>query len=247
MSKHNLAVIGWGVVGKATALALGIDNYWSRSSSTQEFEELIAKNDVIFICLPTPTKKRKQDLSAIENVLERASGIPSNPLYVVRSTVLPGVTQYLSKKYKLRMAHIPEFLTEATAYEDALNPDLIVIGCDDARDAHILREIYIDFPKVLMTDSKTAEMIKYAVNCFYATKVIYGNQIWELCDKEGICYETVRDAMYQMKWIGKNHLTIPFRGRRKLGGKCLPKDLRAFATFSKLPLLEKVVEIDNSL
>jgi UDP-glucose 6-dehydrogenase len=94
---------------------------------------------------------------------------------------------------------------------------------------------------VVLTDTVTAEFIKYAINTFYATKVLFANALYDVAENLGIEYDTVRDAMYARKWIGGNHLTVPWKGKRGINGKCLPKDLAAFATFSGHEFFEFMV------
>jgi len=138
----------------------------------------------------------------------------------------------------------PEFLTEATAHIECRLPDLLVLGGDDVclRDEVWCRFFrYVSVDNVVFTDTVTAEFIKYGINTFYATKVLFANALYDVAEKLGIEYDTVRDAMYARKWIGDNHLTVPWKGKRGINGKCLPKDLAAFATFSGHEFFEFMV------
>lgn len=248
MKLTDAVIIGYGVVGKATAKALGISYYFDLKGNNVSLEDA-SKKEYIFICLPTPTINGKCFTADIEKVVKKISQHRGKGnVIVIRSTVTPGTTRKLSQKYQIPIIHHPEFLTENTAYEDTKNPDLLIFGCDDKKVRDKFAKIYQSFscPKFKM-DSISSEILKYTVNTFYATKVIFANQLYDLCQKYGVNYDLIRDAMYQRKWIGKNHLDVWHKGYRGAGGNCLPKDLEVFATFSKLPLLETVLKINNSL
>jgi len=143
----------------------------------------------------------------------------------------------------------PEFLTAATATQDALHPDLLVLGAPCGID-WVLDDVWsrfyrtVDAKRAVFTDNVTAEFIKYAINVFYATKVIFANSLYEITANLGIDYDVVRDAMYARKWVGGNHLTVPWKGKRGVNGKCLPKDLEAFAAFTGHDFFEFMVELN---
>ena len=149
-------------------------------------------------------------------------------------------------KYNCIIVSNPEFLTEKTAEEDVKNPDIIVIGSRSlSARKDILRRFYFSkrFPKsrIIETDNTTAEMIKYSINTFYATKVIFANYFYQVCKKAKVDYNKVKEAMYQRKWVGKNHLTVPYEGKFGVHGNCLPKDLRAFTKYCQNPFFKQVV------
>ena len=248
MKLDNAVIVGFGVVGKATAKALGIKNFFDLKKSNISLQDASKKN-YIFICLPTPTINGRCFIGNIDKTIKKISKHKGgNSVVIIRSTITPGTTRKLSKKYQIPIIHHPEFLTESTAYEDSKKPDLLVFGCDDNKVMNKFTQIYKDFscPKFKM-DSISSEILKYAVNNFYATKVIFANQIYDLCQKFGVNYDLLEKAMYSRKWIGKNHLDVWHKGYRGAGGNCLPKDLQAFVSFSKLPLLKQVLEINRSL
>ena len=152
------------------------------------------------------------------------------------------------------IVHLPEFLTEATWKQDTEHPDLIVIGSEDdnyAREVEALLRSRYKTEEIHRTDTATSETLKYAINGFYALKVVYANELFDFCQRAGANYGTIKNCMYQRKWIGKNHLEVwfshgleeqPVRGVR---GKCLPKDLKAFANYSKSKLLKTAKELND--
>lgn len=246
-------IIGYGVVGKATAHALEI-NDWVDKDKKGTLEHYLKEKKYFILCLPTPNiDNNKQDLSAIEEWLNWISENADNPIVVIRSTILPGTTKRLSEKYNLRIAHVPEFLTESTAIEDTKNPELLVIGADDILVREEVEKLFhpivesILFPRIIKCNSVTAEGIKYAMNSFFALKVIYANQLWDVCKKSGVNYEALKFALEKHKWGSKNGWDVWQGGFRGYGGKCLPKDVEIFTKTFDLDLLKKVIEINKKL
>ena len=231
MNEDAVVIGGLGVVGTATRKMLGIDKYYDLDDSGISMEEL-RNTKYVFLCLPTPTVEGVCDVSRVRTYIQ---GLGEGHVYIIRSTVIPGTAQQLALEFGVPVLSCPEFLTEATADVECLHPDLIILGADED---HLCTEVWerlfanVRVDRVVFTDTKTAEFIKYAVNTFYATKVLFANALYDVAQGIGIDYDTVRDAMYARKWIGGNHLTVPWKGTRGVNGKCLPKDLDAFATFS---------------
>jgi UDPglucose 6-dehydrogenase len=237
---------GLGMVGKATAKALSIPYYFDLLGSNITLEEAAEKR-FIFICLPTPTIKGRCDTHELSEVIKQIKDYGRQNIFVVRSTVNPGFCSNLSTVLGVRnVVHVPEFLTEATWEEDIKTPDIVVIGADskDYREAveGVYRARYQRGVEIILTDSITSELLKWAINGFYATKVVYANEIYDFAQKIGANYEVIKDTMYKRKWIGKNHLNIWRGDQRGAGGKCLPKDLEALAEMSQSSLLLKVLE-----
>ena len=245
------AIIGGGVLGKASAGSLGIDHVYDEIKERSNLEKLQLKDfDYIFICVPTPSDEEGCNISIVEkSIAENLNG----QIFVIRSTVIPGTAERLMDKYNCNIISNPEFLTGKTSMEDATNPDIVVIGGkDNSITGEFRRLFYGDGFKnshFIETDNKTAEMIKYSINNFYAVKVLFANYLYRVCKQQGIDYEVVKDAMYKRKWIGENHLTVPFKGRFGVNGKCLPKDLIAFAKFSNddfyFDMVKFMKETDN--
>lgn len=244
---HDAALIGYGVVGEATSLIMGIPekNCYSKQLTKKQLND-VARKRYIYICLPTPTVKGKTDLGVIEKYVKDITSYGFDPIFIIRSTVPVGTCQYLAEKYQVSVASSPEFLSENTALKDAMSPDFTLLGIDDVRTGQELTKVY-DFmvTKFLITDTKTAEMIKYATNVFYATKVVFANVIYDICQKEGVPYERIKDALYASRYIGKNHLDVYHKGYRGAGGKCLGKDLDSFAHQVEHPLFTLVNELNK--
>jgi UDPglucose 6-dehydrogenase len=204
------------VVGAAAALsALGDDG---------------AQAEVVFLCVPTPMGVGGvADLSAVEAVVEEARELlPAGCVVVNKSTVPVGTaarTAELLDRPDVAVVSNPEFLREGSAVRDFLNPDRVVVGTDAAPDAaERVAALYarLGAPTVL-TDAASAEMIKYAANCFLAMKLSYVNALAELCERLGADVADVTEGIGYDKRIGQSFLA-PGPG---WGGSCLPKDVHA--------------------
>ena len=187
MRKLNIGIIGNGFVGEAQAFAFSpianvkifdIDPIKSTCSL-----ENVHKSDFVFVCVPTPMfEDGSQDFSYVEDVFKNAI---SKPIYIIKSTILPGSTEKLSKKYQdLQIIFSPEFLTERTAKLDMLTQSRIILGGDKELVNKVEKFFLLRFKNkhIIKTDSRTAELIKYMNNSFFATKVSIMNEFKLLCD-----------------------------------------------------------------
>lgn len=247
----DAVIYGMGYVGRATAKAFFISHYFTRHDANITIKDAAYKR-YHFLCLPTPTINGDCFRDDIIDLIRQLESIPHNQnVYIIRSTVIPGTARHIQEQLGIHsVISNPEFLTESTWEEDALHPDIVVIGGDQKNYVDDVRGIYeghIKTAKIITTDSVTAELTKYAINTFYSTKVAFANQIFDICQHIGANYETLKDAMYNRKWIGKNHLDIWHKGGRGAAGKCLPKDLEAFENYSKSKLLKTVKDINDEL
>ncbi|MFC4944860.1 UDP-glucose dehydrogenase family protein [Pseudonocardia sp. GCM10023141] len=185
--------------------------------------------EVMFLCVPTPMGAGgAADLSAVEAVAaEVRSLLPSGCVVVNKSTVPVGTaaaTLGLLNRRDVAVVSNPEFLREGSAVHDFLHPDRIVVGCDAQDAAERVAALYskLGAPTVL-TDAASAEMVKYAANCFLAMKLSYVNALAELCDVLGADVGAVTEGMGYDRRIGQAFLK-PGPG---WGGSCLPKDTNA--------------------
>ena len=239
MTKFKVGVIGNGFVGESQAFAFSPTSdlriYDIDPLKSTHTKEELDHCDFIFVCVPTPMKKDgSQDISFIEKVFKEAV---EGPIYIIKSTILPGSTKKLQNKYpKLSILFSPEFLTERTAKLDMLTQARIVLGGDDNltnKAAKLFEQRFMN-KHIIKTDSTTAELIKYMNNTFFATKVSIVNEFKLLADKLGANWE---DALYGFtsdSRIGDSHLHVPGPdGRLGYGGTCFPKDVNALITLAK--------------
>lgn len=241
-------IIGKGFVGKATMLALDIPNFFSRSESNITLEEG-AKLKFCFICLPTPTDTNGEQTEArkvIHDYIAQITEYGGRPIFVIRSTVIPGTARALSEEFGVMVASNPEFLSEDTWDKDALKPRINVIGADSLPVKIALENAWSKIPtKVkISTDTVTAETFKYAFNSFMTTKVVWANSIYDICQNNGANYDTIREGLMKHPWGSKHHFKVFHKGGRGAGGNCFPKDIKAFANYGNSPFL-KAVEQNN--
>jgi len=256
LKEIKIGVIGVGMVGGA------VKNYFEKKGS-QVFlydkgrnlgsVEEANKGDFIFVCVPTPYDKEKGfDLSFVEDACQN---IQDGRVIIIKSTVLPGTTEGLQKKYPLKkFIFNPEFLTELTSDQDMNYPDRQIVGytkesynvCGDL----LLLLPLAPYDKIM--PATEAEMVKYFGNNWFAVKVAFANQMYDLCQKVGIDYDRIKEAVSADKRIGRSHLEVMHKGYRGYGGKCLPKDIRALIQFAgengvDMKLHKTAEEINNKL
>ena len=239
MKKFDVGIIGNGFVGESQAFAFSptcnIKIYdKNKLRSTHDLDDTLTC-DFVFVCVPTPMKNNgSQDFSFIENVFENAT---EGPIYIIKSTILPGSTKYLVKKFnKLDIVFSPEFLTERTAKLDMLTQSRIIFGgdivltkkCEKLFSQRFMNRTFIH------TDSTTAEYIKYMNNNFFALKVSVMNEFYRLGKKISIDWEKALHGFSSDGRIGDSHLHVPGPdGKFGFGGTCFPKDINALISFAK--------------
>ena len=239
MKKFKVGIIGNGFVGEAQAFAFSpiseIRIYdIDKNKSTHTIEDT-NQCDIVFVCVPTPMHENgSQDQSYIENVFEKAE---KKPIYVLKSTLLPGTTKKLSEKFPdLKIVFSPEFLTERTAKLDMLTQSRIIIGGNRSLTTEV-KELYNQRfmnRHIIETDSTTAEFIKYMNNTFLATKVSIINEFKILSNKVGINWNDAIHGFAADGRIGDSHLHVPGPdGKLGYGGTCFPKDVNAFLIYAK--------------
>jgi len=255
-SKLKIGIVGIGTVGGALKKYFEQQKkkffLYDKYKKIGSIEE-INQADVIFICVPTPYDKKKGfDLSYVEDAVSKIQG---GKIIVIKSTVLPGTTEKLQKKYpQHQFLFNPEFLTEFSPDQDFAYPDRQIVGY--TRESFSVADDILQLlplaPTMKIIPATEAEMVKYFGNTFLATKVIFANQIYDLCQKLGINYNRVAECTCADKRIGRSHLKVWHQGKRGYAGKCLPKDTKAFIQFANeqgvdLKLLKLVDEINDKL
>jgi len=239
MTHYKVGIIGNGFVGESQAFAFSptaeVRVYdINPLRSTHTLDETL-ETDFIFICVPTPMRQDgSQDITFIENVFK---SVKPGPIYIIKSTVLPGTTKKLQEQYPdLKIIFSPEFLTERTAKLDMLTQARIIFGGDmsitkQVEDLFIQRFMNRHF---IHMDSTTAELVKYMNNTFFATKVSIMNEFKRLCDALGADWDNALYGFSSDCRIGDSHLHVPGPdGKLGYGGTCFPKDVNALITLGK--------------
>jgi UDPglucose 6-dehydrogenase len=211
---------------------------------TTDLKESVAKAEVIFIAVGTPSQKDgSADLSQVKAVAgEIAKYLQNYTVIVNKSTAPVGTCKLIHKLISenslsgadFDVVSNPEFLREGTALNDFLQPDRIVIGVESLKAKHVMKEVYqkLDQVKVpiIFTNLETAELIKYASNAFLATKVAYINEIAGLCEKVNADVTIVAQGMGLDSRIGPKFLNAG----PGYGGSCFPKDTKALIGIARL-------------
>ena len=245
-----------------------VEGLKKKHNATTNLEYAIKKTSICFVCVPTPYDNGF-DLSYITSATEGIGKALEDKndyhLIVIKSTVVPTTTENviipILEKYKkvgreIGVCMNPEFLTEIantwTSDEnykkDFFTEDRIVIGEYDKESGDVLEELYKPLNKpIFRVDLKTAEMIKYASNCMLAAKISYWNEIFLICQKLGIDSQKIADIVGSDHRIGR-YGTVHGKA---FGGKCLPKDLKAFIYFAEkyrnVRLLKAVNDINEEM
>jgi len=208
-------------------------------SFSSNIEDAVGFAEIIFITVGTPALDNGEaDLTGIEKVARNiAKNINGYKLVVEKSTVpvetgnwvRHTISTYIKDKTKFDVASNPEFLREGQAISDFMNPDRIVIGVESKKAKDLLVKLYKPFKSpIVITNIKSAELIKHASNAFLATKISFINAVACICDKVGADVEEVAKGMGLDKRIGLSFLKAGIG----YGGSCFPKDLDAFVHIS---------------
>lgn len=266
--RHKIGIIGVGYVGTAceigfSALPNADVRVYDKFKDTESLTTVVDSSDILFICLPTPRIEGTGgcDTSIVESVIADIVKLAANceKTIVIKSTVPPGTTARIAADNPPHtFIFNPEFLTEAKFLEDFITQDRIILGhvTDQCPKLSSLYKDFVDhhklLPSIIFCSSDVAEMMKYATNCFLATKVTFFNEIKEVCDKLNIDYKTVAMVMKFDKRIGDSHMEVPGPdGQHGFGGSCFVKDLSALIDLANEigtdPLLLESVAAKNLL
>ncbi|MFA5036741.1 MAG: nucleotide sugar dehydrogenase, partial [Candidatus Izemoplasmatales bacterium] len=241
--RKSIGCVGYGCVNKAVAAGFRKHNeifLFDEPKNLGSIEE-VSKCDYIFVAVPTPMKEAMGgmgiDLSIIDKVIEElAKKVDKGcQIVIVKSTIVPGTMSNYANKYpNVRFVYNPEFLTEKNSIYDFQHQDRIIIGGNRGKDAYevgtLYRNAFPDTP-ILYTGLNEAEMIKYASNCYLATRITFANEIYRICKTFDIDYDKVKEGLGMDKRIGHSHLNVPGPDEQYgFGGSCLPKDLDALIT-----------------
>ena len=261
MSNRTFGIIGGGMVGGSVAKGLMLDGDvglydTNPKRKTAEFEWVV-NADFVFVCVPTPmtdVEGGRADLSIMDSVFEQIDktrkeieNVNKDSIFIIKSTVPVGTTRKYIDAYDFPVVHCPEFLTARACHIDFLTPSRNIIGGIDEMAMKVLEEFFAErFPgvPVLSMGPEEAEFVKYFCNCFFATKVMFFNEIKLLVDKMGANWDDVIKGTMSDGRIGVSHFQVPGHdGDAGFGGLCFPKDINAMiARFEDEGLDPKVMK-----
>lgn len=234
MSKLKIGFIGQGFVGKNYA-----DDFEARGYSITRYAKekpydgnkgAIKDCDIVFIAVPTPTTPSGYDASIIRAVLP-LTGV--GKIIVLKSTILPGLTAKIQDEFPDRIIlHSPEFLSEATARNDASYPFVNIVGIGKETPQHreaakIVHSILPEAPESFTVKSIEAELIKYCHNCGGYTQIIFFNLMYNLSEKMGADWSAVEKALKADPLIPNRYASPIHKSGRGAGGHCFIKDFAA--------------------
>ena len=239
----KIGIVGHGFVGKATD--------WGFNENTSKFivdpknrtniDQLAEFNpELIFVCVPTPMGENGiQDSSIIEAVVQELSAKCQESIIVIKSTVLPSILEKIEKT-NTKIIYNPEFLREKHANEDFMNSEMIIFG-GDKDIASQVSKFYLDHSRCKTTqhiflDISSASLVKYSINSFLATKVLFFNEIHDVFNKlkNNDDWKTFIETVSLDKRIGDSHMNVPGHdGKKGFGGACFPKDTSALLKYAQ--------------
>tara|TARA_Y100000768_G_scaffold223840_1_gene168931 strand:+ start:956 stop:1819 length:864 start_codon:yes stop_codon:yes gene_type:complete len=260
--KLKLGIVGYGFVGKATdwGFSKNIDKFIVDPILGTSVKDLSKFNpDIIFISVPTPMgKDGSQDSKIIESVMLELKEQCSESIKVVKSTVLPSILEKL-EIIDNKIIYNPEFLREKHANEDFLSSEIIIFG-GDRNTAKIVSKAYLAHSKCknkdhIFTDLKSASLIKYSINSFLATKVLFFNELHSIYEKLNVKdeWKDIVKIISKDKRIGLSHMDVPGHdGKKGFGGACFPKDSYALVKYAEkvnvdMTTLKTVIDSNNKI
>lgn len=237
--KIKMAIVGHGFVGSAVDYGFPDSNCTKTIIDPKygtKVSDLTDDIELAFVCVPTPMGKDASIdasilVTAVNDLLTYTTG-----MIVIKSTVIPSIVGDLAKNP--RIIYNPEFLTEKAANEDFVNPIMHVFG-GTSENTEKLEKIYTKYssckpcPVYHMT-AEEASFVKYGMNSFLASKVLWFNQFHDIIDQHGGNYATIIKAIGTDSRIGSSHTMVPGHdGRKGYGSACFAKDVPAFIKFAE--------------
>lgn len=235
--------------GELTIYEPGLEEIFRRNLKsgrllfTSDAKKAVCESDIIFICVGTPANYLQEaDLTAVENVAALIGRFMNGYKVIVNKSTVPVGTADLVKNIiranqvkaiEFDVVSNPEFLREGAAVKDFENPERIIIGTDSKKAEEIMTSLYRALTRtgrpIMITDVKSAEIIKYAGNAMLATRISFMNQLSHLCDKTGADIKDVSRGIGLDSRIGPRflHAGIGY------GGSCFPKDVKALISTLK--------------
>lgn len=267
----RLGIIGRGFVGGAVANGFKTDTVDTfvvdpRFSDLTAMDLVELNPDVVFICLPTPTRQTATaegpvgsvNADLIRDTLKTLNKEKYEGVVVVKSTVAPSVLEaFVNTFTQLQIVYNPEFLTEANANDDFINPPYQIFGgdwdaCTKVEQMYTKHSLVKPVPSFKL-DIKAASFLKYTMNSWLATKVVFFNELRQLYNTYSMdtTWEEFIGILAHEPRIGPSHMNVPGPdGQFGFGGNCFPKDTKAFVEESRndslLALLEKAIQLNDT-
>ena len=238
--RKKIAIVGHGYVGKA--MSKFFESHYDLVIYDPPAGYEVSKEEVnschaTFVCVPTP---RNDDGSCDTSLVDEVVSWIETDLIVIKSTISVGTTDRLIEKYNKRIVFSPEYAGESTYWSpylfhtDMKETPFFTFGgdrkvCSDAID--LILPVVGPCKQYNISDAKTAEMAKYMENAFYATKVAFCNELYDICESADVDWNEARELWLSDPRINPMHTAV-FKDNRGFGGKCLPKDTSALVSMA---------------
>ena len=250
MEVPKILIIGFGVVGHNLHTELYplqpdvYDKYAKPDFYGDPNTRKNIKYDIAFICVDTPfTEDNPCDITEVKNALMENDA----DLFVIKSTILPGTTERLRKETGKHIVFSPEYYG-GTQHCNNFKFNFTILGgfkTDCIKVVQLLQNVYDATHQFRITDSKTAELVKYMENSFLATKVSFCNQFFNIAEKSGVNYEELRELFILDPRVNPSH-TFVYRDKPYWDSHCLNKDVRAVAEEYNAELLKFIIEFNTT-
>jgi len=245
----KIGIVGNGFVGSSVAYGFspqtGCDASVKiydkdESKSTHSLSDVLNTSDYVFVSVPTPSNPDGSiSLNIIYDIFDEIDFLNNRTdnVILLRSTVVPGTTRELKKRHpKLNIVFNPEFLTERSAKFDFINQSRFILGGNKRNTDKVsllFKERFGESIPVIQTNYESAEMIKYMNNCYFATKVSFLNEMYQIANKCGANWDDAVEGFVRDGRVGHSHMAVPGPdGKFGFGGSCFPKDVQAMINFS---------------
>jgi UDPglucose 6-dehydrogenase len=231
----NIGIVGYGFVGKAMKRmfpdAVVYDPFVKELATTKSD---INACHVAFVCVPT---NMAADGSCDTSIVEETLRWLKTPLVIIRSTIAPGTTDKLQKKYKGEIVFQPEYIGETTAHpllNESHTPFMVLGGREKGRALaiEVYKTVYNASVKIQQMKALEAEIVKYMENTSIGTTVVFANEFYNICQAFGADYNTVREGYLADPRMSR-YFTFVYPEKRGFEGKCLPKDINAIVKASE--------------
>ena len=250
---YKIGIIGNGFVGSSVAFGFSPQTSCDaevkiydkdETKSTHTLTEVVNDSDYIFLSVPTPSNQDGSiSLDILFDVFKEIDEVidyeaDRQPIIMIRSTVTPGTTEKIQIKYaRMNIVFNPEFLTERSAKFDFINQSRFIVGGtwgNTTAVEQLYKWRFGDSIPVIKTDFQTAEMIKYMNNCYFATKVSFMNEMYQIANACGVNWDMAVEGFVRDGRIGHSHMSVPGPdGKFGFGGSCFPKDIQAMIHFAQ--------------
>jgi len=241
----KLGFIGFGFVN--SAVSYGFSTYSKQQKIYDKYkegydslEETVNDSDFLFVAVPTPMNDDgDQYVGDLYDAVDSINSVAeTSKIIIIKSTVLPGTTRKLSEKYpNHKFVFNPEFLTERTAKLEFINPSRIILGgpYEPVKEVEILYRIrFPEYIPLFKTTWEGAELVKYMTNCYFAMKITFLNEIYDMAKHLNTSFDDVVGMWLSDSRFGNSHTQVPGHDEsRGYGGKCFTKDVRALYNWAE--------------